>query len=411
MKISTQQSGFTLIFTIMVIATLGALIIGLYSLSTVLYGTTGRLVDLAQARALAQGGIDRAVHKLSYDQTYTGETNLSIPPVAGVLDIVVTAPTQSTRLIKTTAYVPNKSFPAITYKVSAKGVTTTAAQGNVFTYALQTGQGGFYATQNVKIDGSIYSNENIQIDGTGSDVTGDASAVGTVHTNGKIDGTIYSPVSSAPMTNVDFAAWQDKATNHGTTVAGDLLVNSNADLTLGGDGNISVINGKLTISSNPKITLAGPIWVKGSGDSSIEITGNPTFTIPSTYNSMTTAIVADQKISIGGNTNFNTDKTNARMMIASQYPGTITPDTTAIEITSNAQFNAAALYAPNGKLTISTSSSNLKAIALEAQKLQIDSNAQITYDQGLASYYFNQPNAPTGGGFVMTPGSYSVLSP
>lgn len=405
-----HRSGFTVLFTIIVIASLAVLVMGLYALNTTMYGNTGRLVALSQARTLAQGGIDKAVHSLSYDQSYTGESNISISPLDGVLDIVVSAPDSTHRLITATAYIPNKTLPLITYTTSAQGVASLGSQGNVFSFALQVGQGGFYASKNVHIDGNIYSNENIDIEGTGSSVSGDASAVGSVDIDGHV-GTQHEGVSPVPMTQIDFSAWRNEAQSHGTTHTGDLAVSSNAPLTLGGDGNISVITGRLLISSSPQITIAGPVWIQGIGGSSIEISGNAKFTIPATFTHSTTAIIADQQITISGNAQFSTDKIGAYMMIVSDYPGSVTPNSPAITIASNAKFDAATLFAPNGKLTFTSATSGVAAVAFEAQKIQIDSNLTLIYKQGLASLSFNQPNVPSGGGFTITPGSYSVSTP
>lgn len=407
MKTYYRHSGFTIIFTVIVIASLGALVLGLYSLNSVMYGNTGRLVALSQARILAQGGVDKAVHALSYDQSYVGQSDIVLPPLDGVLDIVVSAPDSTHRLITATAYIPNKTLPLITYTTSAQGVASLGSQGNVFSFALQVGQGGFYASKNVHIDGNIYSNENIDIDGSGSSVSGDASAVGEVDIEGHV-GTTHEGVPMVPMTQVDFSAWRADAQSHGTTHTGDLAVSSNSPLILGGDGHISVITGRLLVSASPQITLAGPVWVKGTGGSSIEISGNAKFTIPATFTSSTTAIIADQKITLSGNAQFSTDKVGAYMMIASDYPGTLTPDTPAIDIASNAKFDAATLFAPNGKLTFTSTTSGVSAVAFEAQKIQIDSNLTLIYKQGLASLSFKQPNTPSGGGFTITPGSYSV---
>ncbi|NCO44040.1 hypothetical protein GW889_00740 [Candidatus Berkelbacteria bacterium] len=405
-----KQKGFTVVFAVIVIASLAVLVLGLYSLNSTMYGNTGRLVALSQARSLAQGGIDRAVHALSYDQSYTGESDLALPPVDGVLDIVVSAPDATTRIITATAYIPNKVLPLITYTTSAQGVASLGSQGNVFSFALQVGQGGFYASNNVHINGNIYSNADIAIEGSGSSVSGDASAVGEVEINGHV-GTMHEGVPVVPMTQVDFSAWHNEAQAHGTTHVGDLAISSNSPLTLGGDGNISVITGRLLISSSPQITLAGPVWIKGIGGSSLEISGNAKFTIPSSFAQSTTAIIADQKITISGNAQFSTDKMGAYMMIVSDYPGTLTPDTPAIDIAANAKFDAATLFAPNGKLTFTSATSGVSAIAFEAQKIHIDSNLTLNYQQGLASLSFKQPNTPSGGGFTITPGSYSVPTP
>ena len=389
---------------------LAVLITGLASFNSIAFKNAGRLVAITQAKELARGGIDRAAHKLSYDLNYTGETDVSISPVAGSIDISVTAPDQTTRQITVQSYVPNKQNPQITYKANASAATEEGAQGSVFSYALQVGQGGFYANQNPHINGSIYSNENISILGSGSSVSGNASAVGTVNIAGSV-GSVNQGVTPAPLTEIDFTSWENEASAHGAAHNGDYAVASNSPITLGGDGNISVITGRLLISANPVITVAGPIWVQGIGGSSIEISGNPKFVIPENYGGSTTAIIANQRITISGNAEFKTDKLGAWLLLATKYPGTISPNTPAINIAANVKFYAASLYSSNGKLTFQNNTSGVKAVAFEAQRIQIDRNLTIDYDQGLAAINFEKPNAPSGGGFVITPGTYSEFIP
>lgn len=411
---SQNKAGFTLVFTLVAISALSVLVTALYGFNSVAYTNAGRLVSQTQARELARGGIDRALHQLSYNPNYTGESDVSPVPAPGVVDITVVASNPSTRQITAQSFIPTKQNPQITYRATASATASQQAQGSAFSYALQVGQGGFYASGNPHISGSIYSNENISISGAGSSVSGSASAVGTVSIAGSV-GSINEGVAPAPLTDVNFNAWRDEAMAHGTPNVGDLAISDNNPRTLGGDGNISFITGRLLISGNPTITLRGSVMVQrmammGYGGS-IEISGNPTFVIPADYPSNTLALIAEKTISISGNPQFKTDKPGAWILFASQNPGSVSPDTTAINISSNPKFYAATVLAPYGKMVFGNGTSGVHAKTFEAQKIQIDSNLTIDYDQGLASISFEQPDAPSGGGFVLTPGSYGETIP
>ncbi len=108
-----MKRGFSLVFVLIVIALLGGLLAALFSLSAAFTESGERLIKQTQALALAEGGAQKAIHELSYNASYTGETNFSLSPLPGVADITVTAPTPETRLITSQSFYPSKANPPV----------------------------------------------------------------------------------------------------------------------------------------------------------------------------------------------------------------------------------------------------------------------------------------------------------
>lgn len=405
-----MKRGFSLVFVLIVIALLGGLLAALFSLTASFVESGERLLKQTQALALAEAGAQKAIHELSYNTNYTGETDFSLSSTPGVVDITVTAPTSETRLITSQSFYPSKANPKYSRKVQLQAQGNPEVAGDVFSFAIQSGNGGFYSPENrnPNIRGSIYSNENVELLGTGSKVSGDVSAVGTVTINGHVGGTVTEGVESKSLPQVDFDYWKNEASK-GITHEGDLAVTSNTTLTLGGAGNISIINGRLQITSSPKIYLAGPVWVKGTGGNSLEISGNPSFIISSSLPTNKTILLADQRIVISGNASVSTDKPDAWLLFTSTHPGTLEPSTPAIEINANVHFKNTIVYAYNGQLWFKPNTSGVFGGSFVAPKLLIDSNLKLEWQSGLATISFNDGEGPQGGGFSFISGTYSEL--
>lgn len=404
-----MKKAFSIVFVIVTTSVLATLVVFMYKFYLTQTGSITRQLQVVQARALAQAGIEKAIHQLSYDTNYAGETNLTLANLPGSFDITISPIDAQKKLITSQSYFPSKQDPKVSRKIVEQVQTDQDTNGNVFSFAIQTGAGGFISDNNATINGSIYSNKDIEIDGEGAKVTGDASAVGVVDLEKQsiVQGSIHAGVPSVSLPQVDIAGWQNKASASGTTYSGNLNLTSNT--TLGGAGHISVITGQLLVDANITVTLAGPVWVQGGVNNiSVLISKNPNFVIDANLTDTKTVLLANQKISITGNATFTSNKTNAWTLFISNYSDPNNEFATAIDINSNPKFTSAIVYAYNGTLQISSNSSASSARAFIAKKIHITGNTTIDYLSGLATVSFDQSSgSPQGGGFSVIPGTYN----
>jgi hypothetical protein len=138
---------------------------------TSLAKSTNGAITAAQALAIAEAGIDRAVYKLNQDSTYIGETDTGLG--AGTFTVTVTTVNATTRQVAATGYVPDRTHPLATKTVRANVSVSNAAIA--FHYGVQTGVGGLTLTGGATIHGDVYSNGSINAT-TGVNITGSAVA-------------------------------------------------------------------------------------------------------------------------------------------------------------------------------------------------------------------------------------------
>ncbi len=126
----------------------------------------------AQARALSEAGIDKAVYELNQNSNYSGESDIALGN--GTFSISVASIDSNSKRITVTSFVPNSVQPTATKVVQ----TTVSIDSSVvsFHYGVQIGDGGVTMSSGSQIIGNIFSNGNISGSGT---ITGDATvAVG-----------------------------------------------------------------------------------------------------------------------------------------------------------------------------------------------------------------------------------------
>jgi len=129
------------------------------------------IVASAQARALAEAGIDEAAYQLNHDASYTGEANTEL--ALGAFTVIVTTLNASTKQVTVTGFVPNSVHP-IASKTIRVNVSIDASTIS-FRYGVQAGAGGFVLSGGSRINGNVYANGNIQAT-TGVRITGSATA-------------------------------------------------------------------------------------------------------------------------------------------------------------------------------------------------------------------------------------------
>lgn len=127
----------------------------------------------AQARSLAEAGIDKAVYELNQNSSYSGENETAL--INGTFSVSVASIDTNTKRITATGFMPNSISPTATKIVQAMVNINSSIVS--FRYGVQMGNGGVIMSNGSRIEGNIFSNGNISGSGT---ITGDATvAVGT----------------------------------------------------------------------------------------------------------------------------------------------------------------------------------------------------------------------------------------
>jgi len=175
MKSSPPQitRGYVLLLALVVASIISTVTIGFLNyFSTALHSERFALAS-AQAQALAEAGIDKAVYELNQNAGYSGESDVLLG--AGTFTTSVSSIDNNTKRITATSHVPNSTNPTATkiIKVTATIDTSIVA----FRYGVQIGQGGAILNNGSRIEGNLFSNGDVSGSGT---ITGDATvAVGT----------------------------------------------------------------------------------------------------------------------------------------------------------------------------------------------------------------------------------------
>lgn len=129
-------------------------------------------VASAQALALAEAGMDKAVYELNQNGSYSGESDTALGN--GVFTVSVSSVDGNTKRISATASVPNATDPIATKTVSATVNINTSVVS--FQYAIQLGEGGVVMGNQSRIEGNLFANGDVTGSGT---ITGDVTvAVG-----------------------------------------------------------------------------------------------------------------------------------------------------------------------------------------------------------------------------------------
>ncbi|OGG40280.1 hypothetical protein A2118_02250 [Candidatus Kaiserbacteria bacterium GWA2_50_9] len=127
----------------------------------------------AQAQALAEAGIDKAVYELNQSAGYSGESEIALGN--GTYNVSIASIDGNTKRVTATSYVPNSTNPTAKKVVQATiGIDASVVS---FNYGVQIGQGGVTMSNGSRIEGNIFVNGSISGSGT---ITGDATvAMGT----------------------------------------------------------------------------------------------------------------------------------------------------------------------------------------------------------------------------------------
>lgn len=416
--------------------------------------TEQRLSRIEDAREIAEAGIERAIYELN-DQgsNYAGGTETI---QTGTVVISLVTNTDSSKTITSVATVQDQTLTARA-QVSAAPTTDAAS----FYYALQVGSGGVEFKNNAVVVGNVVSDGSLDgapgasvsqtasvsgvgnsisdltvgqdvnvdtVDGctvgqdamaltisgttvgrdayassiTGSVVGRDAYA-NTISTT-SVGGTTYPGNGITPPASVPFPldsdtidSWQTAAEAGGTISTYTLPNNTAASL------GPTKINGDLIVNNGATLTVTGTIWATGT----ITFYNGAILELDPAYGTTSGIIIASDpnnptvngKIVLENNVTVNgSGQANSNILLLSRLQGT---GSTAIDAANNS--NSMTLYAPFGSVLIHN---NFIVNSVTAYQLKLQNNAQVVYNNGLASTQF--ASGP-GGAWQLLPGSVEIL--
>ena len=394
--------------------------------------TTAISVASAQARALAEGALDKAVHELNQNSSYAGEAGLDLGE--GEVTITVTSIDSSTKRIEATASVPSSVDPVArkTIRATASIDTTTVA----FQFGVQVGDGGIDLQNTSSVRGNVYSTGPVT--GEGNIIRGDVISAGPsgliddVHATGtayahtirdsdidkdayyvtisntSVGGVSYpgSPdqaTSSLPISDATIQEWKDAAEAGGVHTS-PCPYTISGTVTLGP----KKINCNLTIQGSAVVTFAGPVWVNGN----IVVQNSAKVKVASSLGASGVALIADSTSNpTGGGTVTlqnsavfeGSGQAGSYVLIVSQNRSAESGGSTvAIDVKNSVDGNILA-YAGHGLIQIQNSV-DLKEVA--AWKIRALNSSEVIYETGLANANFS---SGPGGSWEILPGSYVIV--
>src|SRR3989344_7694138 len=327
-----------------------------------------------QATNLAEAGVDNAIWQLnktagSCPFPYCGSEQ--VLGTTGSFIVTIQDKTSSLKTITSTGYIPNSTTPRA--KRTIKTDVLITAEQISFHYATQTDTGGLEINGTSIINGNVYTNGNI-FGYSNSLINGDAFAAGTISSpDPTITGSPNPGATPKLLPEFDAQYWKNLANINNDPYIGDLEYNSGTH-----DLGPKKIQGNLTLNSSAWLTLHGPIHVTGN----FAINSNTHLYLDEAFGSNGTVVIVEGTIQLNSNAEVFSTSANPKGYII--LASTKSPPDNAIELNSNAK--AGILYALSGNLQLN---SNGEVVALAANKLILNSNATLTYDEGLADAQFS----------------------
>ena len=381
----------------------------------------GNSLKSYQSFSVAEAGIEDALVRLAKGMNCPSSYTLTLGN--NTSNVVVSDVIGGARTIISTGDINNRIRKVrVVYKISTQDVS--------FYYGIQVGDLGLQMTGNAVVRGNIFSNGLIT-GASNTKIYGDAISAGPagsintmkiIKSSGKggnawatnlqnctIDGDAhYTNISGCsvggtpypgeegpapqdmPITQEKIDVWQDEA-EAGGTIAGYSLGGNNADSL----GPVKV-DGNMTLSSNAKLTITGTIWVTGN----LSLNSNVVVQLAPAYSSFSGIIVVDGQISVDSNVVFCGSEgykgggkcyssVGSYIMLLSTN-ASVDPSNPAIYATSNTQ--TAILYTSEGIIKLG---SNAKLREATGYGIYMASNAEVTYETGLADVRFS--SGPGGG--------------
>lgn len=171
-KIHSKQQGFVVILAIVVMAVLMTMSASVWGYTALQVKSSRQAVERSQVLHIAEAGIDKALHELNTNSSFSGENNISVGN--GEYTTTVTTIDSNNKEIISTAYYPNEANAE--QQVTVKTRVTIDLSTVAFNFGVQVGEGGLVMNNNAEVIGNVYSNGNIS--GWAATINGDATVAG-----------------------------------------------------------------------------------------------------------------------------------------------------------------------------------------------------------------------------------------
>jgi len=378
-----KQQGQALLLVLVFISAFAVTLIIGFQISVLLGQRTSRQsLAAVDTYALSEGGVEDTIMRLRRDPNIglNSPQTLYLYDESGTVTTTVepTAQTNGRRIISL------GEINLLERKVQAELIISDAQEAS-FHYAVQIGNNGLTMYANSRIIGNAYSNGNI-VGYSNSIIEGDAYAHGTISSpQPTVTGTKYEGEPQVDLPYIDIDYWKAQANINNDPIEGDYNYYATGE-TLGPKR----INGSFNMYSNSSLTLTGPLYVTGN----FEMNSNSILRLSEDFGSQGTIIVVDGVVRINSNTQILPTSADPKgyIMLLSTL-NSFSP--AAIELNSNATNGL--IYAYNGAVQLN---SNAHVTSVTGQQVILNSNAVLTYDQGLASAQFI--TGPGGGWAVLS---------
>jgi len=409
----------------------------LVSLLTVSERAERITIASAQARALAEAGIDQAAYQLNQNPSYTGETDTALP--TGTFTVTVTNIDSTNKRIVAVGRAPSSQNPIATKTLTA----TMSLNSSIisFRYGVQAGDGGFKLSNSAQIIGNAFSTGPVigsggnyirgevistgasglvygihatssvyahTIGKTGETTTVDKDAYYTTKINTTVTGVSYpnSPdqaPAALPISDEQIGEWETLAAAGGTaTCEGGSYNISSGSVTIGP----VKVPCNLNISGSATVTIGGHVWVAGN----IIAQNSAIVKMAASLGAQSVALIADNPsdrltgstIKVKNTVSFQNSGTPGSFvfLISQNNSAENGGDIEAFELSNSA--SALVAYAAHGLIPIANSVS-LKEVT--AYKITMKNSATVTYDTGLPNTVFQ---SGPGASWAFVPGTYSI---
>ena len=358
-----DEKGIALVLALVLLVVLSVLALAMVFLSRY---ETRFLVKERQSDAalyIADGGVEYAIYELQKgSSTYRGPTTDFIGN-GGQFSVSVSTQGQPADfyVITSTGYVPNATNPQETRTVRSV-INISEEISSVFQNAIAS-QGDITLGGNVVVNsdtptaqGNMYSGGNILLQDN-TTINGDASAVGTITTEGSSTITGEETEGTEPLDfpEVDTASYISEAQDGGIH-EGNYVVSSDEDI-----GPL-YIDGDLVISGNHQVTLTGTVYVTGS----VTLQGTP-----DAYSfSGQETLVANSDVTMQGTS-------GSEIPLVISVHGNVT-------LQGNISTQGSVIYAPEGTVTIQ-GSPDINGVIV-GQEVVVQGSATITRQVDLTGY-------------------------
>jgi len=383
------QNGQVLVLALTATAVMLIFSVGLITFATNGYRNSSSSYKKAEAINLAEAGVEKAIFELNLNSGYTGTGGTPITLTNGQLEITVSG-SGNTRTITSTGYVPQKTNYKSKKIVKISLSNTNNTTSSVFQYTAQAGSGSITMANNSSINFKAASNANIS-GGNGSQINGDAYAVGTISTPPAVSGQRQQNQPLLQIPAMDYDYWRNLAAAGGT---------QNGTYNISGNVNLGPkrINGNVTMSNNSNLTLTGPVYITGNFS-----TGNNTTIKPSdSLGSDGTVMLVDGTITFSNGVTVSPNNANPKGYILFATPST---SNNAVTIGNNGSIGP--IFAPNGRVTVSNNATNT---CLIAKTVSLSNNATVTYDSRFATMQYTGLITAILGPFTATTGTWQETS-